>query len=142
MKALSSGVAGSVLIAIVIQGLLGCGGSDVKIGAVSGKVTYRGQPVSEGVVSFIDAQAGTGAEATLSSDGTFSVETPEGGLPVGTYGVSVSPPVYLDSSDPRTPPVQVQKKVKDIPEKYRSHYSSGLSATVNEGPNEVSLEMK
>ncbi|MBI3465937.1 MAG: carboxypeptidase regulatory-like domain-containing protein [Planctomycetes bacterium] len=128
-------------IAVTIV-LAGCGGSDKKIGAVSGKVTYRGQPVSEGSVSLVDTTAGEGAEATLNRDGTFKIETPEGGLPPGTYAVSISPPIYEDSSDPKTPPVMVQKKVKNIPEKYRSHFTSGLSATVKEGPNEVNLEMK
>jgi hypothetical protein len=133
---------GCVFVFAMATVLSGCGGSNANVGAVSGKVTYRGQPVTEGTVSFMNAEAGTGAEAKLGQDGTYQVETPEGGLPVGTYAVSISPPIYLDSSDPKTPPVMVEKKVANIPEKYRSHYSSGLTAMVKEGSNEVNFEMK
>lgn len=122
--------------------LPGCGGSDMKIGAVSGKVTFRGQPVTEGTVSFINADAGAGAEAKLGTDGTYAVETPDGGLPVGTYAVSITPPLYLDDSDPKTPPSWVEKKVANIPQKYRSHYKSGLTATVQEGDNDVPFDLK
>src|SRR5688572_17753990 len=100
------------------------------VGEVSGTVTFRGQPVTEGRVSFTHAEAGYGADALLERDGTFNVSTDEGGLPTGSYRVSVTPLVVMDSSDPHTPPVGVEKQARDIPKKYRDESTSGFTASV------------
>jgi hypothetical protein len=112
------------------------------IGEVTGKVTFRGQPVTEGRVSFSHVAAGYGADALLESDGTFSVVTDEGGLLIGDYRVAVSPLVVQDSSDPNTPPVGVEKPARDIPKKYRNDSTSGLTASVVEGKNEFAFDMR
>jgi hypothetical protein len=121
--------------------LAGCNEGPV-VGEVSGKVTYRGQPVSEGRVSFTHVEAGYGADALLESDGTFVVETAEGGLPVGEYRVAITPLIVMDSSDPNTPPVGVEKAARDIPQKYRDESSSGFTAMVVKGKNDVTFEMQ
>jgi hypothetical protein len=112
------------------------------VGEVTGKVTFQGQPVREGRVSFSHAEAGYGADALLESDGTFDVITDEGGLLLGDYRVSVSPLVVMDSSDPNTPPVGVEKPARDIPKKYRDEATSGFTASVVEGKNEFTFDMR
>jgi hypothetical protein len=111
------------------------------VGQVSGKVTFRGQPVTEGRVSFTHVDAGYGADALLEEDGTFSIVTDEGGLLVGDYRVSVTPLVVMDDSDPNTPPVGVEKPAPNIPKKYRDESTSGFTASVTEGRNEVNFDM-
>lgn len=91
--------------------LLGCGSSDK--GKVSGKVTFEGQPVTGGSVSFAPvvgpvsesaaaapARVATGA---VRSDGSFSLstDTDEDGALIGRHEVVYTPPsVGGESGDP------------------------------------------
>ena len=88
------------------------------LGQVQGRVTFKGQPVTKGTVSF-SSDKGDGAEATLGPDGKYVIETPQGGLTPGEYVVTITPEMYLDRSDPKTPPVMEESKAPDIPETYR-----------------------
>jgi hypothetical protein len=106
----------------------GCGGpaADDPL-AVSGTVTHAGRPVAEGVVQFAESATGRGAEAAIGPDGRYTAR-----LPAGTYQVAVLPPTV--ESDPNAGlPNPTFKKVKDIPEKYRSAATSGLTAVVAAG---------
>ena len=120
--------------------LAGCGGPEV--GQVHGTVTFRGQPVKEGIVTFSNAATGYAAEATLGSDGSYKMETTEGGMVVGDYQVAITPPIVIDNSDPRTPPSEVEKKVADIPQPYRLLETSPLKATVKPGENKLDFDMQ
>jgi hypothetical protein len=108
-------------------------------GQVFGKVTYKGAPVTEGTVSFHNATAGLGGDAAIGADGSYRFAT---GVGVGDYQVSIYPPVVIDSSDPRTPPVSVYKKVENIPTKYHHPETSTLTATVKEGDNPLDFELQ
>jgi hypothetical protein len=118
--------------------LPGCRGGP-PLGRVTGKVTFEGKPVGEGRVTFQNSGTGAGGEALLTPEGTFTLPNP---LPVGDYQVTVMPLVVRQKADPRGPVVGVEKPAPDIPEKYRSLGSTPLKATLVEGPNEVSLDMK
>src|SRR3954453_15047519 len=66
--------------------LFGCGGhpSKPKLGRVSGKVTYNGQPVTKGLVSFVPsggpgAQTGQAAPGEIGPDGSYTLTTFENG---------------------------------------------------------------
>jgi len=65
----------------------GCGQGPV---VVSGAVTYRGQPVSRGAITFTPIE-GTEAATTMAAieDGKYSIE-PARALPPGTYRVSIT----------------------------------------------------
>ncbi len=69
---------------LLATGLLtGCGpGHGMKLGRVQGKVTYKGQPLTYGTVSFVpDASKGTeGPIATgiIKEDGTYILSTDRG----------------------------------------------------------------
>jgi hypothetical protein len=104
-------------------------------------VTYQGQPVTEGTVSFYSEGAGYAAEAQLGNEGTYRIETEEGGLLVGEYVVSVHPPRELGPPDPRTPQVMVEKDVANIPKKHRDRSTAILKATVVEGKNVHDFEL-
>ena len=116
----------------------GCGGDDTPVGTVSGTVTFQGQPVGEGQVSFRSKETGKGNVALVDASGEFSL--PEA-LEVGTYTVFVTPPPPPppDMDDgPQPPP----KPYGNIPAKYRGELTSPLTAVVKEGKNSFPLELK
>ena len=89
---------------------------------VSGKVTFKGEPVAEGSVQFIDDRTGRGAEVDLGPGGSYKAS-----LFAGQYKVVVTPPYMVDESK-GGPPNPYYKKVKNIPAKYHSTDTSGLTA--------------
>jgi hypothetical protein len=92
--------------------LAGCGpGNGLTLGRVQGKVTYKGEPVKFGTVSFEpDADKGTDgplAMGNIKEDGTYVLSTsdPGDGAVVGHHRISI---VGLD-------PVQVKKTADEPP---------------------------
>ena len=112
----------AALAALMLAGL-GCSSGEGPI-TVHGKVTFQGQPVSEGTVQFNDEKTGRGAEAELRPDGSYETT-----LPAGEYTVLIVPPL-LSVESKTGPPDPQFKKVRNIPNKYRSTVTSGLTATV------------
>jgi hypothetical protein len=120
--------------------LAACGGPAK--GQVSGKVTFRGQPVSEGKITFLP-QGGQGhpAEADLQPDGRYQIQTIDGGLVVGDYLVLINPPVIVVDTDPgKSPPSPTEKPVKNIPPRYRN-LGTPLKVTVQPGPNTFDFDL-
>jgi len=130
----------AIAIAFALAGTTSCNSAKkAPVGEVSGKVTFEGKPVSQGVVTFMNTTVGAGDEATLGPDGTYAVKTP---LPVGEYKVFILPPVVYQKVDIRGPEVGVQMATKEIPQKYQTIGTSDLKATVKEGKNEFNFDMK
>jgi hypothetical protein len=127
------------LVAAAFFAGCGRGGSATPVGAVTGKVTFEGKTVAEGLVSFMDPLAGTGDEAPLQPDGAFSIRKP---LPTGEYKVVVMPLVVQQQVDGKGPEVGVEKPAPNIPEKYRTIGTTELRATVKEGQNNFQFNMK
>ena len=73
----------------------GCSDSGLKLGRVSGKVTYKGQPVQGGIVSFMPDEAkgtvGPPASGAIGSDGSYTMSTNSSGdgALVGYHKVAV-----------------------------------------------------
>ena len=107
---------------------------------ISGKVTFGGEAVSEGVVSFEAPTSGHASECELSGSGTYSAT-----IPVGSYRVAIRPlMVEVEAqADPDTEPSSTKeyKDAPNIPERYRSFESSGLTAQVEEGGSTVDFDM-
>ena len=127
-------------VAFLAIGLAGCSRGPA-VGEVSGKVTFGRKPVTEGTITFINPTTGYAAEAGLQQDGSYAIVTPEGGLVVGDYIVMVNPLMYIDRSNPRTPPSPVERPAPNIPEKYRNQGRTPLRATVQKGPNTFDFDM-
>jgi len=128
------------IVALLFPVVCGCGGGDeLQKYPVKGTVTYKGQPVLEGNVSFRNEDHGSGG--VIGADGTFEVE---GGLPAGKYNVYISPPDIMEAPtfgrDGKAPPKP--KPYPNIPQKYRLPATSDLTADVKEGTNDVKLEMQ
>jgi len=63
----------------------GCGPVGPPTGSVSGRVTYNGQPLATGVVTFINEKTGSGASSDLDSSGSYHIES----IRTGKYNVAV-----------------------------------------------------
>jgi len=121
----------------------GCGDSSGPVGSLSGKVTYKGEPVTEGSIVFFNPETGAAAEAQLDLDGTYVIETQVGGLPPGTYQVSISPPEIPDpSTPPNTAPSMIPKDMPNVPKKYRRRETSDLTVVIHQGENTYDLDMQ
>ena len=122
-------------------GLAGCGGPSETLGKVAGKVTFQGEPVTEGVVIFSNQEKGVYMTAALGPDGSYTVEMAQGsGLPLGTYRVSIAPPPPNDRVGPVPKPIKPGAH-SNIPQKYRKPDTSGLTLTVEQGENTFDVDM-
>jgi hypothetical protein len=128
-----------VFLVIGALALPGCSSGPVK-GEVFGKVTFKGQPVKEGTVTFLNTKDGGAAEAAINADGTYLVQ---GGAVVGEYDkVEIKPLMEMKDTDPgKTPPSKVEKPAPNIPAKYRMQGTTPFKATVKSGKNEFNFEM-
>ncbi|MCI0459742.1 MAG: hypothetical protein L0Z62_22560 [Gemmataceae bacterium] len=117
--------------------VLGVGGGCSKgktMGKVSGQVTYKANPITEGQVHFI-SKSGQGAAVNISGSGDYSAE-----LETGTYSVYVAPHPPGQTGPPgevKTP----KQPASVIPEKYRQPETSGLTIDVKEGDNPFKIEL-
>jgi len=116
--------------------LLGCGGG--KTAPVNGRVKLKdGSDVGvlAGYSLTFEAEGGkTSAVGDINPDGTFKLSTfgaNDGAVP-GTYRVAINQP----SPDPDKPPTKSK-----LPAKYASLETSGLTAEIKPGPNNVELEL-
>jgi hypothetical protein len=129
-------------LCFVLSLLVGCGSASGK-GKVSGKVTFAGQPVTGGSITFAPLaapNASAGAEGgarpatgRVAEDGTFSLSTDEDGdgALIGRHSVVYSPPsAATETPDPRTPPSP-----------YFGLVPKEREFEVKEGSNEVTVEL-
>jgi hypothetical protein len=114
-------------------------------GRVTGKVSYKGEPVPAGTVAFF----GPGdkvASAALQADGYYQAS----GVPVGLVKVSVTTPLPGPTKEQaannpmmrRRNFVPSDEKIVSIPPKYNLPGTSGLSLTVTESLHPFDIELK
>jgi hypothetical protein len=142
-------IALSVAAMVVV---LGCGDDGSGLGRrykVTGKVTYKGEPLAKGTISFLPTKPpppeGRAASGQI-EDGNYSLSTTgngDGALP-GEYNISiVAIDIDMASAIPKTGLPKIhegdaayQKAVKNakrlIPNKYNSGETSKLKATVDD----------
>jgi hypothetical protein len=130
---------------IVLAGLAGLGicgcGAKREHGTLSGKVTFQGKAVAEGVVAFYDDEYGAYLTADIQPDGTYKAGGDKG-IWAGKYRVAVVPPrVDAPKGISKGPPKV--KEYPNIPVRYRRPETSRLAVEVKEGSNEpFDIEMK
>jgi hypothetical protein len=109
---------------------------------IGGKVTYKGQPVPKGTVTFQPDQ-GSPAVGELQSDGSYKLSTfspGDGALP-GHHKVFIiantADPTKIPGSTPGwTPPKDL------VPKKFNSVDTSGLEATVTQDKKEIDFNLQ
>jgi hypothetical protein len=122
--------------------LLGCGGSGVRLGAVSGAVIYKGKPVTEGTVLF-QPELGPGASGALDARGHYVLRTKSrsDGAPLGNNTVVIIPPTDLTGPESPTPGMLPKRDYPNIPKKFRRPETSGLVRDVKPGNNVFDFEL-
>jgi hypothetical protein len=124
--------------ALVLAVVAGCGNSDAGVPVtthpVKGKVLLPdGKPLSQGVITFVPTkQPGREATAKIESDGTFTLTTqhPNDGAAEGDYRVTIV-------SDLSVPGAKPGSKRLVVNPKYEEENSSGLTATIKSGSNDL-----
>jgi hypothetical protein len=108
------------------------------LGKVTGQVTFRGAPVSEGCIIFTDDGQGLSYVSDLDGEGRFVFQVAQGyGLPPGNYAVAIRPPrPSKPSLEYVAPKMDANKEYPNIPKQYREPKTSGLAAVVKAGGNE------
>jgi hypothetical protein len=94
----------AAVMVLLASALAGCGES---LSSVTGKVTYKGQPVTEGTIIFSPIGAGgtnpgSPASANVKADGTYEMQTgTRNGAVIGKSTVSYTAPGGKASTDPK-----------------------------------------
>lgn len=112
----------------VLWGLL-CGCAKEPNPEVTGKVTFKGQPLPNAVV-FFHPQSGPASAGATQEDGTFKMITkqPGDGVLQGTCKVAITP-------------IDPEKLPLPIPARYTDTETSGLTANVEDGENVFDFEL-
>jgi hypothetical protein len=147
-----------LVLVVAAAVLAGCGGDPdlPKLGKVSGTVTYKGQPVTKGLVTFVPAsgagaQTGQSATGEIQKDGSFTLSTFENndGAVLGEHIVVVQSredDPALEGQGMPIPDARGRLKIKPpkhlVPEKYGTSDKSPLRHTVVEGSNTVPLNLE
>jgi len=132
------------LLALLAASTWGCGSKSERPETlpVQGKVTYKGQPVPKGTVTF-QSDSGQTATGEIQSDGTYKLSTfaeGDGALP-GHHKVMIiandADPTLMPGSSPG------YKPPKDlVPKKYEKLETSGLQADVTKDKSSIDFELK
>ena len=130
-------VVGAAVLALVVAGCQSHGN-------VTGKVLYKNKPVVFGTV-LVQGSDGNARQGNIGTDGSFTVR----GVAVGSVKVAVNSP------NPRgitlVPPKDPNKKQEpypdvpgwfEIPKKYDSVSTSGLSYQIKGGGNAIDIELQ
>ena len=108
---------------------------------VQGKVTYQGQPVPKGTITF-QPPGGRPAVGEIQPDGTYSLSTfgQKDGAILGTHQVMIVANTGDPTKMPSTPGYVVPKDL--VPQKYSSVETSGLEAVVTKDKKPYDFELK
>lgn len=123
--------------------VVGCQSGE-ELGRVHGHVTSEGKPLTKGIVIFEHLERkGIVMTADLKPDGSYEVSMAQGfGLPLGEYGVAISPPLMDHPIGPILERPGEDKFARQIPAKYREIKTSPLKLTVKSGDNPNDIDLK
>lgn len=121
----------------------GCGSGKLDVAPVKGKVTHNKKPLQFGSVVF-QSEKGLPATGQIQPDGTYTLTTYASGdgAVVGSHKVQIT---CTDTQKPGfTPPAGQELPVGKslIPTKYNQADTSGLTAEVKSGPNQIDFDLK
>lgn len=139
-------VSTSTLLATLVL-LAGCGGDSAgpKVGTMTGKVTYKGVPLTTGTVQVHGAD-GRGGSGPITPDGTYTV----GDAPLGDVTITVKvvasamagmKPVARPPGTPAMPG-ESDKPPVIIPANYGDKAKSGLTFTIKSGTQTNNIDLK
>lgn len=109
---------------------------------VKGTVTYQGKPLETGEVVFFPDSGERIASGKIQPDGTFQLTTYEegdGAIP-GNHKVTIVAERDMEGISAEDPEASMEPSL--IPTKYNLQKTSGLTAVVKEGENEIQLDLE
>ena len=139
------GAAAAILILSSIC-VCGCGGKSSKGATLSGKVTFKDQPLTGGSIMLHSIDGKKQFPGTISPDGTFAI----GGLTSGEMVVTIETEsikgqtgvAYKVPPGQKAPEMKVKlAKYVPIPKTYGDVNSSPLRATVKSGSNKKEFNL-
>jgi hypothetical protein len=148
-----------LLSLLTMFALVGCGGSGAQ-GKLTGKVLYKGKPVTGGSVIFRPSSAGENTvTAQILPDGSYTATVPAGVVKIAVDNRELQPPettakkearpnlpkvgnLTSDTPDPRVNPQKPAGTYIKLPDKYHDVASSGLSYTVKSGAQTYNIEFE
>jgi hypothetical protein len=135
-------------LVVMLLFLAGCGGGkNAPTGTVTGKITYKGQPVNGAALQLIQTTGqGDSHNIPVTQEGTFNVSS----VPVGEYIVVVVPAAGSPMHVGKNASAEVKAKADEmkitptipIPEKYKQRLKSDLRLTVTAGVTTQDFELK
>ncbi len=135
-----------VLVALVAVGCGGGASDKPKVAAVSGTVTYKGQPVEGADVSFWKEGAPRAATGKTDAKGNFQLTTfdPNDGAIIGNHTVTVvkvAAAATMNAADMASGTTKAPEVKDPLPAKYADAKTSPLKSEVKAGPNSPKLEL-
>lgn len=119
---------------------------------VKGTVTFDGQPLGKAVISFQPTASGRGASAISNDDGSFAPSSFSSGdgLVPGSYGITVTKypsaaagvGADMDSEDYTGEDTAADDPKNELPAKYETRDSSGLTVEVKSGEPVEGLKLE
>lgn len=151
-RTLSGGLRLPVWVVLLLPVLAGCGGK--RTGFVTGKVTFRGQPVTSGAVTFY-SEDGRVDSGQLSIEGNYTIaQAPRGVVKVTVVPGQPRPAPKLNKSVPggvssvehpktEQPPTHGARAgaPPNFPKKYHDPDKSGLTYTVTGGEQTIDIRL-
>lgn len=122
---------------LALAGQEGCGGSGVRLGRVTGKVTLAGQPLPDALVTFSPVAGGSPSGGKTAADGTYTLvySRKDDGALVGEHTVTIST-FQPEMEDPPAPAVP-----EKVPFKYREAEELP-KVTVKSGSNTLDFNLE
>jgi len=116
--------------------LIGCGGDRPQMGQVEGTVSYKGQPVPNGTITFIPDK-GRSASGVIEDGAIKNVTCFEAndGVPVGPAKVIIS--AFSKQPEGSTAPTKAL-----LPEKYSSPERTDQKADIKPGKNDLKFDLQ
>jgi hypothetical protein len=127
----------------ILTAMIGCGGGPT-LSSVTGKVTYKGQPVKGGrlvfspVASGKDTTPGKAAMAEIKEDGTYVLGTfsQSDGAQVGKHHINFTPPEQVLTESQRKDPKYIAP-----PPPYMNLIAKQAEVEVKSGTNSIDIEL-
>lgn len=136
----------TLLLTLPAVSLTGCGRGNKNTLTVSGKVTYKGVPVSGGTISLYPVGSGNFAKGIINADGSFtfaSVPPGDKRVAIETESIRGMNMDYAEAAkrnhhpgsakDAPPKPTDSGVKFRPLPAKYKNPGTSGLSWDVKPG---------
>ena len=129
----------SILLAMVLLAILGCGGPDNRA-EISGTVRFNGELLPDGSISFAPTEGNSGpSSGGVITDGKYQVP-PAKGVAIGKNKVSIRRTVKTGRKININRGVPMDEWVQVIPSKYNDQ--SEIVCTVQRGSNQLDFDLK